>query len=115
MASSGEIQATGTQAGRVEVAGARAGALRPRALPTGLGRKTIGRTRWAGPNLLGHQVSGPQVSLCFPFLFLSVFYFLQLVRFSKNAKPLCKMLKIFVALGKLFPTALKCFQDYLDI
>ena len=62
-------RALGTQAARQEVAQARVHARRARALPTGLGRKTTGRRRWAGPNLLGHQVSGPQVSLCFLFYF----------------------------------------------
>ena len=65
----GEIQGDG-DAGR-QGGGGRGACRRAasRALPTGLGRKTTGRRRWAGPNLLGHQVSGPQVSLCFLFYF----------------------------------------------
>ena len=41
-------RAMGTQAGRVEVAGARAGALRPRARPPGKEEDDRGGARWAG-------------------------------------------------------------------
>ena len=44
----GEIQATGTQAGRVEVAGARASVRRPCARPPGKEKDDRGGARWAG-------------------------------------------------------------------
>ena len=60
---------SGTQAGRVEVAGARAGALRPRARPPG--KEEDDTRRWPGG--LGRKVRPRWVSLSLCFLFLFLF------------------------------------------
>ena len=83
---------------------------RARALPTGLGRKTTGRRRWAGPNLLGHQVSGPQVSLCFLFYFFLFSIFCNWFDLAKMPNHFVKCSKYLWHLGNYFPRPSNAFK-----